>query len=76
MMCRDMGGPCDFKLNANTAEEMAKKGGEHAMAMKDEAHIKLGEKIKNMSPDENVKWMREFTEKWDKVPEEKIIIQE
>ncbi len=41
MTCRDMEGPCDAKMTADTPEEMMQKGGDHIMATKDEAHTNV-----------------------------------
>ncbi len=33
MTCRQMGGPCDFAMHADTPEEMMKLGGDHVNEM-------------------------------------------
>jgi hypothetical protein len=44
---------------------MMKKGGEHVMMMKDEAHMKIAEQMKNMTPEETKAWNDDFKKKWD-----------
>ncbi len=67
MTCAQMGGPatCNFVVTGNTAEEMAKNGGAHVM----EAHPDIAEQMKNMTPEENAKWMADFQPKFDAAPE-------
>lgn len=33
MTCKQMGGPCDFEMMADSAEEMMRMGGEHVNEM-------------------------------------------
>lgn len=67
MTCAQMGGPatCNFMISGDTAEEMAKHGGEHVM----KAHPDMAEDMKKMTPEENAKWMAEFQPKFDAAPE-------
>ena len=65
MTCKDMGGPCDAKITAGTAQEMMKKGGEHVMAMKDPAHMKVAEQMNNGTPESNKQWEEMFMKKWE-----------
>lgn len=69
MTCNQLGGPCDVVVKGNTAEELAKKSGDHVMSMSDDAHKKVAEKIKSMSGDDNKKWMADFQPKFDAAPE-------
>ncbi len=60
-----MGGPCDVKFTASTPEEMMKMGGDHVMSMQDEAHKKIAEQMKTMSPEGNKQWNDMFMAKWN-----------
>lgn len=64
MTCTQLGGPCSAVIEGETAEEMAKNGGEHAM----KNHPDIAEQMKNMSPEENAKWMADFEKKFDATP--------
>lgn len=64
MSCRDMGGPCDARMTAETPEEMMKKGGEHVKMSTDAAHMKIAEMMSDMSPEDNKKWTDDFMKKW------------
>lgn len=67
MTCAQMGGPktCNFVVTGHTAEEMAKKGGQHVTA----SHPDIEAQMKNMSKGENDKWMADFKVKFDALPE-------
>ncbi len=67
MTCAQMGGPatCNFVVTGNTAEEMAKNGGDHVM----QAHPDMAEQMKSMTPEQNAKWMEDFKPKFDAAPE-------
>lgn len=69
MTCRDMGGPCDAKMSANTPEEMMKMGGDHVMSMKDEAHLKIAGDMQKMTPEANKEWQVAFMKKWAAAPD-------
>jgi predicted small metal-binding protein len=69
MTCRDMGGPCDYKMTAETAEEMIKKGNKHVTMVKDDAHMKIAEQMKSMSDVENKNWNNMFMKKWNMLKE-------
>jgi predicted small metal-binding protein len=66
MTCKQMGGPCDAVITGNTAEEMVKNGGEHVMAAN---HTDIAEQMKNMTPEQNAKWMADFTTKFEAAAE-------
>ena len=67
MTCAQMGGPadCTVMIQGNTPEEMAKNGTDHVMA----AHPEIAEQMKNMSPEDQAKWMADFKPKFDAQPE-------
>ncbi len=54
--CKDMGGPCDAEIKGNTPEEVIENGNTHVMSTDDEAHKKIVEDMKNMSPEEMAAW--------------------
>lgn len=65
MTCRQMGGPCDFAMQADTAEEMMKIGGDHVneMAAKGDAPHQETKKMMDAStPDTDAgkAWMTKF----------------
>lgn len=70
MTCAQMGGPatCSFAISGNTAEEMAKNGGDHLMTTTDEDHKEAREMMKNSTPEAQAKWMDEFKAKFDAAP--------
>lgn len=61
-----MGGPCDHKITAETAEEMMDMGMKH---LKKE-HPEMGKEMSEMRKEENEKWRADFIKKWDAVPED------
>lgn len=65
MTCLDMGGPCNFKMTAETPEEMIKKGVEHINTAEDEYHIKIAKQMKTISPKDKKEWDEMFMHKWD-----------
>lgn len=64
MICRDMGGECDLKIEATTSAEMAEKMTEHVL----EKHPKIAETMTNMTEEEHKVWEAEFHKNWDKTP--------
>jgi predicted small metal-binding protein len=71
MTCKDMGGPCDFKMTADTPEEIIKKGEEHVKAATDKSHIKITKQMGAMTPKENKEWNEMFMKKWNAAPDSK-----
>lgn len=61
-----MGGPCDAVIEGETMEEVAKKGGDHVMAMTDQEHQKIAEQMKNETEEGKARWFDWFKEIWDK----------
>ena len=75
LTCKQMGGPCDAQIQAENAEEMMQKGGEHVneMAKKgDEGHIKAKEMMDaaGTNPEELKKWQDQFMQTYDAAPTE------
>ncbi len=73
--CKEMGGPCDTKVQGNTADEIMEKGGMHVneMAEKgDEGHIKAKEMMDaaGSNPEELKKWQDHFMSVYNAAPEE------
>ena len=67
MTCPAAGGPatCSGVLSGNTAEEMVADGMKHVT----QAHPEMAADIKKMSPDDTAKWMADFRQKFDALPE-------
>ena len=66
MTCKQMGGPCDFSMQADTAEEMMKMGGDHVREMAatgDEPHkqVLMMMEETGKDPEKNKAWMDTFT---------------
>ena len=62
MTCKQLGGACDLKFNAETFDEMANLSQEHAKEMfqkGDDAHLKAMEEMKELmkKPSAMVEWM-------------------
>lgn len=75
MTCKQMGGACDEKLQAETFEEMMEKSKKHGMDMfqkKDEAHLKVmqGVKEKMGNPEAMQAYMDEKRKAFDETPED------
>lgn len=73
--CRQMGGPCDTKIQGNTPEEIMKLGGDHVneMAAKgDEGHMKAKQMMDAAAnnPEELKKWQDQFMVAYNAAPEE------
>lgn len=60
-----MGGVCETVIEGETAEDIAKKGGEHVMTSEDDAHKEVKEKMSSMSQEDSDKWMEDFKKKFD-----------
>jgi len=66
MTCRELGGPCEQRLSAETWEAMVDAMTRHVMAKHPET-AKAMEKMHNEDPK---KWVRETKPKWDAKPED------
>jgi predicted small metal-binding protein len=65
MTCRELGGPCEQKLSADTWDEMVKTMSRHVM----EKHLDTAEAMKRMRYADPKKWGREMKPKWEAKPE-------
>ena len=67
MTCAQMGGPatCTAVMSGNTPEELVEKG----MAHLNEVHPEMATTVKAMTKEETDKWMADFRQKWDALPE-------
>jgi len=68
MTCRQMGGPCDEKIQGSTADEMMKNGMTHV----EQAHPDMAADIKATPQDDPkmVEWNKKFMEDFQNAPEE------
>lgn len=62
--CEQLGGPCDYKMSANTPEELIKGGMRHL----EETHPEMAEKMENMSYEETKNWNHFFMKLWRMAP--------
>jgi len=65
MTCKELGGPCDQHLSAQTWEEMVKKMTAHVM----KEHPATAKEMENMHNDDPQRWGRETKPKWDAKPQ-------
>ncbi|MCX6752033.1 MAG: hypothetical protein NTZ87_00820 [Candidatus Nomurabacteria bacterium] len=65
--CREMGGPCDTPLSANSYKEMINAGMSHLM----KAHPKMAEDMNKMSKDDPtmIEWEKDFKRTWAETPD-------
>lgn len=75
MTCKQLGGACDEKLQANSFEEMANLSKKHAMEMfqnGDDAHIKAMNKMMEQmqTPGAMADWMESKRKEFDALPED------
>lgn len=66
MSCRDLGGPCDVKIEAETWDGMVKEMTAHVM----ENHPDTAKKMEQMHKEDPEKWGKEYKPKWEAAPEE------
>ncbi len=77
MTCKDLGGACQEKFNAETFEEMGDKSKAHAMEMMkngDKPHMqKMQEMMKLMqNPIEMKKWFEKKLKEFEALPEDSL----
>lgn len=75
MTCQQMGGPCDFSMQANTADEMMQQGEQHLndMAAKgDEGHVQAKAMMDEAAQDpaKGAEWFAKFTSDFAALPEQ------
>ena len=64
MTCKQLGGPCDHALSAESWEEMVQKMVKHVM----ETHPDTAKEMEKMHNEDPKKWGREMKPKWDSAP--------
>ena len=74
MTCKQLGGACDKKFDANTFEEMAELSKQHSMEMfqkGDEGHLKAKEEMMQLmkSPDAMQDWFKNKRREFDALPD-------
>ena len=70
--CRDLGGPCDAELVANSFEEMGNKSRQHVVEQiqaGDEIHKLAADVMTKASPDQQQQILDEFRSKFDAAPD-------
>lgn len=75
LTCKQMGGPCDAKIQGNTPDEIMHKGGEHVNEMAaqgDQAHVatKATMDAAMNNPEDLKKWQDQFMAAYNAAPEE------
>ena len=65
MTCRQLGGPCDQELRAETWDDMVTAMTKHVMAK----HPDTAEAMKKMHDADPKQWGREHRPQWDAAPE-------
>jgi predicted small metal-binding protein len=64
MTCKQLGGPCDHVLSAESWEEMVQKMVKHVM----ETHPDTANEMEKMHNEDPKQWGREMKPKWDSAP--------
>lgn len=75
MTCKQLGGACDIKFQANTFEEMAELSKNHGMEMLqkgDEEHLKAMNEMRLLmeNPEDMQKWFENKKKEFDALPED------
>ena len=75
MTCKQLGGSCEQKFQAETFDEIAelsKKHGTEMFLKKDEAHLKAMEKMKALmqSKEDMQKWFETKRKEFDSLPDD------
>lgn len=66
MTCKELGGPCDKKLSAETWDEMVMTMTKHVMA----EHPDAAKEMEKMHNEDPKKWGAEMKPKWDATAKE------
>lgn len=74
MTCKELGGACNFKIHANTFEEMAEQSKAHGMRMfqaGDEAHLQAMKEMQELmqSPDAMSQWFEDKRKLFNSLPD-------
>ena len=67
MTCKELGGPCDAKISADSWKEMVEKMTAHVM----ENHPETAKEMEKMHNEDPEKWGKENKPKWEAAPESK-----
>lgn len=75
MTCKQMGGPCDFAMHGNTADDVIKAGEQHIkdmMAKGDEAHKGPAQMMEEMrkNPASGMEWYQKTQQSFAALPED------
>lgn len=75
MTCKQLGGACDKKFQANSFEEIAEMSKQHGMEMfqkQDEAHLKAMSEMRELmqNPEAMKSWFANKEKEFDALPEE------
>lgn len=62
--CKQMGGPCDYAVTANTPKEMIDKGMEHVK----KNHPDIAQNMDSTPQEEKDVWYDSFMKTWEKTP--------
>ena len=65
MTCKELGGPCNQPLSANTWEEMVKKMTAHVM----KEHPNTAREMEDMHKEDPRRWGQEMKPKWEAKPQ-------
>ncbi len=68
MTCKDLGGPCDYKIGGDSFEAIGKASYMHVMEQikaGDAAHMAAAAAMRNASPEEQTKMMAEFKARFE-----------
>ncbi len=75
MTCKQLGGACDHKFQANTFEELAEQSKLHGMEMfqkGDEPHLQVMNEMKDlmMNPQAMQEWIEKKKQEFDALPDD------
>jgi hypothetical protein len=75
MTCRQMGGPCDFTIKGNTADEVIKAGEQHLKDMVsqgDESHKEAAQMMADMrkNPASGMEWYKKTQSDFAALPDD------
>jgi predicted small metal-binding protein len=65
MTCRELGGPCNELLSADTWEDMVRKMTAHVMR----EHPSTAKEMERMHHEDPKRWAREMKPKWEAKPQ-------
>jgi predicted small metal-binding protein len=65
MTCRELGGPCDKQMTADSWDEMVKAMTAHVL----KEHPQTAKEMQRMHEEDPKKWSRDMRPKWDSKPE-------